>query len=61
MKRARRYCQSCGAYSHVTNDCWSLPSNAHKRPKYYVETNDEVSVGNDDDDDGLAVEGDWYC
>ena len=26
VKRARRYCQSCGAYSHVTNDCWNLPS-----------------------------------
>jgi len=40
VTRARRYCQSCGAYNHVTQDCWSLASNAHKRPKYYVETHD---------------------
>ena len=32
MKRARRYCQCCGAHSHVTNECWNLPSNANKRP-----------------------------
>ena len=36
VKRARRYCQCCGAHSHVTNDCWKLPSNAHKRPAQFA-------------------------
>jgi hypothetical protein len=36
VKRARRYCQSCGMFNHVTNDCWNLPSNAHKRPAYFA-------------------------
>ena len=34
LKRARRYCQICGKYSHVTNECWNLESNAHKHPGY---------------------------
>jgi hypothetical protein len=34
LKRARRYCQICGKYSHVTNECWNLDSNEHKRPGY---------------------------
>ena len=33
VKRARRYCQSCGRYSHVTNDCWNLPENVHQCPQ----------------------------
>jgi hypothetical protein len=34
LKRARRYCQICGKYSHATNECWNLDSNVHKRPRY---------------------------
>jgi hypothetical protein len=57
VTRARRYCQSCGAHNHVTQDCWSLTTNAHKRPKYYVETHDELSVGNNDDEEVHSVGG----
>jgi hypothetical protein len=49
VKRARRYCQCCGGHSHVTNDCWKLPSNAHKRPAQFavldVEQSEEQSKG----------------
>ena len=55
VKRARGYCQTCGAYNHVTNDCWNLPSNAHKRPKYFATMDEEKSVGNNDDDDEPSV------
>jgi len=34
VKRARRYCQICGKYNHITNECWKLGSNAHKRPGF---------------------------
>ena len=34
LKRARRYCQICGKYNHITNECWKLASNAHKRPGF---------------------------
>ena len=34
VKRARRYCQICGKYNHITNECWKLASNAHKRPGF---------------------------
>ena len=34
MKRSRRYCQICGKYNHITNECWKLGSNAHKRPGF---------------------------
>ena len=57
VTRARRYCQSCGAYNHVTQDCWSLTTNAHKRPKYYVETYDELSIENNDDEEVHSVGG----
>jgi hypothetical protein len=36
VKRARGYCQSCGKFNHVTNDCWNLQSNEHKRPAYFA-------------------------
>ena len=28
LKRAQRYCQICGKYNHITNECWKLGSNA---------------------------------
>ena len=34
VKRARRFCQICGKHSHITNECWELESNAHKRPGF---------------------------
>jgi hypothetical protein len=34
LKRARRYCQICGKYNHITNECWKLGSNVHKRPGF---------------------------
>jgi hypothetical protein len=34
IKRARRYCQICGKYNHITNECWKLGSNAHKSPGF---------------------------
>jgi hypothetical protein len=40
VKRARRYCQSCGMFNHVTNDCWNL-LNAHKRPAYFATRSEE--------------------
>ena len=55
VKRARRYCQSCDAYSHFTNECWNLPSNAHKRPKYFVALDKEESAVNNDDNDAPTV------
>jgi hypothetical protein len=59
VTKARRYCQVCGAYNHVTKECWNLPSNAHKRPKYFVAENEEESVGNggEDNDDGVDIVG----
>ena len=55
VKRARRYCQSCGAHSHVTNDCWNLPSNTLKRPAHFAVLDVEESHGNDDIDDEQPV------
>jgi hypothetical protein len=34
IKRAQRYCQICGKYNHITNECWKLGSNAHKSPGF---------------------------
>ena len=34
VKRARRYGQFCGKYNHITNECWKLASNEHKRPEF---------------------------
>ncbi len=34
VKRAWRYCQICGKYNHITNECWKLGSNAHTRPGF---------------------------
>ncbi len=34
LKRAQQYCQICGKYNHITNECWKLGSNAHKRPGF---------------------------
>ena len=28
-------CDHCGKHGHRKIDCWDLPENAHKRPKYY--------------------------
>jgi hypothetical protein len=47
VKRARHNCQSCGWYSHVTSDCWNLPSNAHKQPAYYEARLEEEDVVDD--------------
>ncbi len=44
MKRAQRYCQICGKSCHVTNYCWKLDSNAHKRPGYAGPTIEEEYV-----------------
>jgi len=33
LKRARLYCQICGKFNHVTNECWQLDANKDKRPK----------------------------
>ena len=50
MKRARQYCQSCGAFSHVTNDCWNLKMNAHKPPAYFAaRMEEEETAGNMDE------------
>ncbi len=38
VKRARQYCQICGKYNHITNECWKLGSNAHKRPGLSLDT-----------------------
>ena len=58
VKRARGYCQSCGIFNHVTNDCWSLPSNAHKRPDYFAMRSEEEENVLDDEsateDSGIA-------
>ena len=37
LKRARRYCQICGKYNHITNECWKLGSNAHKHPGFFLD------------------------
>ena len=34
VKRARRYCQICGKYNHITNKCWKLALNVHKHPGF---------------------------
>jgi hypothetical protein len=39
----------------VTNDCWNLPSNAHKRRKYFAALDEEESVGSDDDNGEPSV------
>ena len=49
VKRARWYCQSCGMFNHVTNDCWNLPSNAHKRPAYFATRSEEEENVLDDE------------
>jgi hypothetical protein len=34
VKRAQRYCQICGKYNHITNECWKLGLNVHKHPGF---------------------------
>jgi hypothetical protein len=41
----------CGAHSHVTNDCWKLPSNAHKRPAQFAVLDVEQSSVNVESDE----------
>ena len=48
MKRARRYCQICGKHNHITNNCWNLERNAHKRPGFLgtiTEDGDAAPIG----------------
>ncbi len=56
VKRARRYCQSCGMFNHVTNNCWNLPSNAHKRSAYFA-TRSEKEENILDDESATAETG----
>ena len=35
-------------FNHTTNDCWNLPSNAHKRPAYLATRSEEVNVLDDE-------------
>jgi hypothetical protein len=51
VKRARRYCQICGKYNHITNECWKLGSNAHKRPGFFLDT--AITV----EGDGAPIDG----
>jgi hypothetical protein len=44
LKRARRYCQN-----HITNECWKLGSNAHKRPGFLDTITEE--------EDGAPIDG----
>jgi hypothetical protein len=53
VKRARRYCQICGKYNHITNECWKLGTNAHKRPEFFVIT-EEGDVAPIDGTEGTA-------
>ncbi len=39
----------CGMFYHVTNDCWNLPSNAHKRPAYFAMRSEEEANVLDDE------------
>jgi hypothetical protein len=36
-------------FNHVTNDCWNLPSNAHKRPAYFATRSEEEENVLDDE------------
>jgi hypothetical protein len=53
VKRARRYCQICSKYNHITNECWKLGTNAHKRPEFFVIT-EEGDVAPIDGTEGTA-------
>ena len=54
VKRARRYCQICGKYNHITNECWELGSNAHKRPGFLGTITEEGDAGQIDGVEGTA-------
>ena len=36
-------------FDHVTNDCWNLPSNAHKHPAYFATRSEEEENVLDDE------------
>ncbi len=54
LKRAQRYCQICGKYNHITNECGKLGSNAHKRPGFLDTITEEGNGAPIDGAEGTA-------